>query len=268
MSRRLFGSLPEIGERLSTVQHVLIIVDFQGTLVPIPDLPDEARAPIKVRDLLRSLVKTAGVTLAVISGRERDDLAGRVDVPGAIFIGNHGLEISGPGVFFVEPLTLQFADEVQRLATEFRERLQDIAGADVQSRGVTLSISSHGVEESRRDELRRTVHSALANASHPFLLRESRWGYEVRPRAYWNKGHAVCWLLERMADEKPLPIYVGDDNTDEDAFAAMPEGISVKVGEPSGTTAQYFVEGPREVQDFLTWILEQLRARDQGAVTS
>ena len=86
--------------------------------------------------------------------------------------------------------------------------------------------------------------------------------YEIRPRAYWNKGHAVTWLREhvaQLAETTPLTIYIGDDNTDEDAFAVIADGISVKVGEPTGTAAMYHVDGPKDVIEFLTWALERLR---------
>jgi trehalose-phosphatase len=266
MSRRLFDALPELSERLASARQILLIVDFQGALIPIPDLPDEARLPAKPRDLLRALVKCSGITVAIISGREREDLSARVDVPGATLISNHGLEISGPGMSFEEPTAAQFSDVISRMAADFVNRLQDIPGAVVERKGLSLTIQYRLVPEERREELRRTVHSALANASHPFLLRESgRLTYEVRPRAYWNKGSAVTWMLEHLGGERPLAIYVGDDNTDEDAFAVLSDGITVKVGEPSGTAAQYHVESPREVHEFLAWVLERLTAKSPAA---
>ena len=88
---------------------------------------------------------------------------------------------------------------MKQIHADFENRLQGIPGAIVEDKGLTLSVHYRTVPEDRRDEVRRIVHSALANASHPFLLREGRMVYEIRPRAYWNKGHAVTWLREHVA---------------------------------------------------------------------
>ena len=90
--------------------------------------------------------------------------------------------------------------------------------------------------------------------------------YEIRPRVYWNKGNAVKWIEEQLAHPGMLTVYVGDDQTDEDAFAALPNAITIKVGSEGETAAKYRVAGPVEVRKFLEWLDDLLRKEcPQGA---
>ena len=77
---------------------------------------------------------------------------------------------------------------------------------------------------------------------------------EIRPRVDWDKGAAVRWIRERMGMPNALSVYIGDDRTDEDAFAAIKDGITIKVGEPTETAAGYYLPSPTEVERFLEWL--------------
>jgi trehalose 6-phosphate phosphatase len=258
VSQRLANALPEIAERLARAPRVLLCVGFDGTLAPIADRPDDVQLAHKVRQLLTELVRSERATVAIFSGREREALAALVDVPGAIYVGNHGLEISGPGLMFLEPTAAQFAEPLKQIAAAFESRLNGIPGALVENKGLTIALHFRTVPLELHEQFRKIVHSALADASHPFLLREGRMVYEIRPRAYWNKGHAAAWLREQLGDPGALTVYIGDDNTDEDAFTAIGDGVTIKVGDPAGTAALYEVDGPKDVYEFLHWTLEQL----------
>ena len=98
-------------------------------------------------------------------------------------------------------------------------------------------------------------------ARHPELrLSGAKKVLEVRPRVEWDKGRAVLWLLQALGLDRPrvAAIYIGDDLTDEDAFAALAgRGVGIAVGrEPRLTHADYALGDPREVLLFLA-----LRAR-------
>ena len=72
----------------------------------------------------------------------------------------------------------------------------------------------------------------------------------------------MSWILEQLSQQgKPdtLTIYVGDDPTDEDAFAALPQGITVKARGAGDTAAHFSLEGPAEVRKFLEWVQELVR---------
>src|SRR5688572_9669020 len=80
--------------------RLLIACDFDGTLAPIVDQPEEATLPSQVRRLLGKLQALPGVTVAVISGRAVCDLRTRVGIDGVLYAGNHGLEIDAPGILW------------------------------------------------------------------------------------------------------------------------------------------------------------------------
>jgi trehalose-phosphatase len=259
MSRPLLTHLDEIGQRLSRASSCLLCLDFDGTLAPIIDDPAQVELPEDVRIVLRALVRKEQLTVALISGRARDDLQQRVNFPGLIYAGNHGLEISGPGFLFFEPTSVECRNGLQALAKDLGARLSGIDGAWVEDKGLTLSVHYRRVRAEAHDDVRRVVHGALAAASHPFVLTAANRVFEIRPRANWNKGNAVLWIKTQLDKEDALVIYLGDDATDEDAFATLADGVTVKVGNGAPTVAQYSLKGQERVAEFLDWVAHQVR---------
>ncbi len=261
MPAPLFGRLDEIDRRVARAPALLVGAGYDGTLTPLVDEPNEARLSPAAHATLRALARREDVTLAVVSGRLRADLQARVDVPGAFYIGNHGLEISGPGALFVEPTAAGSQDEVKALAAQLDAKLRHVAGVWVEDKALTLCVHYRRAAPEEGEEVRRLVHAALACASYPFQLTVGEKAYEIRPRVYWNKGSAVHWVREHSGKPEGLAIYLGDDATDEDAFAALPDGITVRVGGAAETVAQYALKGPAQVLDFLDWLKDRSTGR-------
>ena len=204
--------------------------------------------------------------MAIVSGRDRTDLQARVGIPGVVYAGNHGLDISGPGFVYVEPTAASHSEALRELAQTLAARLESIAGVIVEYKGLTISVHYRQVAESAYEEVRRIVHATLAGMSHPFVLGAGEKVHEIRPRVYWNKGTAVTWIRAQLGSPEPLPIYVGDDTTDEDAFAALrDDGITIKVGQAAETAARYTVADPAEVQKFLEWLEDSTHPASAGA---
>jgi trehalose-phosphatase len=216
--------------------------------------PASAYLPPQIDRVLRSLAVDERISLAILSGRERSDLQNHIGIPNLIYAGNHGLEISGPGFLFVEPMAAACRDELQTLAEDLTVRLQAVDGALVEDEGLTISIHDRLVAASDRDEVRHLIRAALARMSHPFVLTRGERVYEIRPRVYWDKGTAVLCIRAQFGQPGTLVIYLGDDVTDEDAFEAVPDGITVKVDGVASTAAHYRLEGPTEVRRFLEWV--------------
>ena len=257
MSRFLFDHLDELTGPIKAGRPLALFLDFDGTLVAFEDRPDQVQLPPAVRASLLALSTKKSLLVGIVSGRQRADLQMRVGVPDLIYAGNHGLEISGPGFIFIEPTAVGYREKLQDFAKDLASRLKPIEGAWVEDKGLTLSVHWRKVAPDKSEELRRIVHAALENTSHPFLLTMGDKVYEIRPRVDWDKGVAVNWIRERMRKPNALPVYVGDDRTDEDAFAALPEGITIKVGEPTKTAANYYLNSPEEVERFLEWLAMQ-----------
>ena len=222
--------LDEIRERIEAAPALAICLDFDGTLAPLADHPNQVYLEDRARQRLAALQACPDVTLAVVSGRELVDLEESVDLPGIVYAGNHGLEISGPECAFVEPTVLEHRPSLKELTENLGTRLREIPGAWVEDKGLTASVHFRNVTQANEEAVRRLVHGALANTSHPFLVTNGEKVFDIRPRVYWNKGDAVNWIRAHAADPNALALYIGDDLTDEDAFAALPDDITIKVG--------------------------------------
>jgi trehalose 6-phosphate phosphatase len=261
MKQPLLAHLPEIAPRLRGAGSVVLFLDFDGTLTPLMDDPAKVYLPPDMRQAMQHLASLEGVTLGILSGRQRADVQERIGIPGLIYAGNHGLEISGPGMIFVEPTSVTWRDELQELAGQLTERLRGLAGVFVEDKGLTLSVHYRQAGEVVGEGVRRLVHGVLERTAHPFVLTQGDRVYEIRPRVYWNKGTAARWILEQLNQTDSLVFYVGDDVTDEDAFAALSEGITVKVGSAAETAACYWLEDPTAVRVFLEWLASLLSQR-------
>src|ERR1700735_659340 len=101
MSQPLFDCTTEVGDRILHAPHLLLGVDYDGTLTHFVANPVGAKLSPQMERSLLNLAEDENVSLAIFSGRDRADLQGRVEIPNIIYVGNHGLEISGPGFMFV-----------------------------------------------------------------------------------------------------------------------------------------------------------------------
>jgi len=252
----LADHLNHLAPRIRSAGKVLLFTDFDGTLVPICDTPMEVQLPSEVRDLLASLAAHARVGVAVVSGRDLADLVPRVGVEGIAYAGNHGLEIIAPGLTYREPTATARAAELAGLMAELAEALADIRGAWVQDKVLTASVHYRQVAAEQVPTVLERIEQVIEPVRDRFVLRDGKMVWEVRPAVDWHKGYAVHWLMEALAGghADPLPIYLGDDHTDEDAFTALPEGITVAVGDAPDTVARYAVTAPADVTAFLRWL--------------
>ncbi len=259
MSRPLLENLSEISERLDAAPHVLLFTDFDGTLTPIAEHPNLAHLSAETKTLLQQLSRQSKITLAVISGRALADIQTRVGIEELIFAGNHGLEICGPGFHFIDPEAAAQREGLQQLAEKLSARMQAISGAYVENKGLTVSIHFRQVADRQMDQVVRVVRAAVTPRHRQWQLVVGKMVYEIKPRVDWHKGAALHWIKDRIGKSKAQMIYLGDDFTDEDAFAALPDGITVKVGHAEETLAKFHVANPVEVQQFLFWLNEGCR---------
>lgn len=254
----LVDHLNHLAPRIRSAGRVLLFTDFDGTLVPICDTPMEVHLPADLRALLADLAARERVAVAVVSGRDLADLVPRVGIEGIAYAGNHGLEIAAPGLTFREPAAAARSAELAGVVAELAEALADIPGAWVQDKVLTASVHYRQVPPDLVPRVLEAVERVIEPVRDRFVLRDGKMVWEVRPAVDWHKGYAVHWLMEALAGghADPLPIYLGDDHTDEDAFDALPEGITINVGGAADTDARYAVDSPADVAAFLRWLTE------------
>lgn len=260
MPLHLFNPLKDLEGRIRGGRRVLLFVDFDGTLVPIRDDPMACRLSDEGRDLLRRIAAHPNAAAAVVSGRDLPDLRPRVGVEGVAYAGNHGLEIQGVGFEFREPGAAALAGELAAITAELTAALAGVSGAWVQNKVLSASVHYRQTPPALVPAVREAVDRAVGHHRERFVLRGGKMVLEVRPAVDWHKGRAVRWLWEKLAaaDPNPVAIYLGDDATDEDAFAAVPDGVTVMVGPSRQTAARYRLDGPPDVTRFLGWLADVL----------
>jgi trehalose-phosphatase len=254
MLKSLMHFLPEVDLQIQPATRVALFLDFDGTLAPIVPDPADAQLSDAVREVLRRLVEQDSIVTTVISGRAVEDLYVRVRVDNVIYSGNHGLEIFGRGLRFVEPEADARRDQLRRLTELLAVRLRPIPGVLVEDKGLTTSIHFRQASEEDVPAIEQTVRASVAEAGAWFRLGTGREVFDIVPRTGWHKGAAVEWILKHLSPGGFLPIYLGDDSSDEDAFAVLKDGVTVRVGGLPATCAQYSVPGPAEVYRFLMWL--------------
>jgi alpha,alpha-trehalase len=239
-----------------TTRSVLLCLDYDGTLVPIASRPELATFDESGRRLLRALARR--MPIAIVSGRARAALRTLVGVPSLYYVGNHGLEISGPGVRLRAPYPATWTAELERLLVAIESDAPP--GALVERKGPTASVHYRLVDAAARRRWLPVLRARLAGPADAGRLRVVRGKavIELRPPGHWHKGAAVRWLLERPRFRGRVPVYLGDDTTDEDAFRAIRRnGVGVLVGPSRRTAARYGLPGPDHVRRFIAHCLDR-----------
>src|SRR5262252_10444440 len=242
------------GERLA------VFLDYDGTLTPIVSHPENAWLSESMRQTLRSLA--GRVPVAILSGRDLDDVRGRVHVDGIVYAGSHGFDIAGAGGLHRE-LGAAYLPVLDAAEAELREALDEISGAQLERKH--FSVAAHYRNVNENDVSRVALAVEAVAATHRELRRmDGKKVYELLPDIDWNKGKAVLWLLETLELERgnAFPIFIGDDRTDEDAFSALEKrGVGILVSEqPQVTAASFCLKDPDQVERFLRELIGRLPA--------
>ena len=252
----------EIEQRLKD-KRVAVFLDYDGTLTPIVERPDLAVLSSEMRDVVRQL---AGLcTVSIVSGRSRAEVHDLVQIDGLIYAGSHGFDIAGPEKFVTRhEVGKQFFPAIDSAFKHLVEQVKAIDGAMVENKIFSVSVHYRQVAGDQVPLIEKVVDKALRD--HPTLRRTSgKKVFELRPRIEWDKGIAILWILRRLDLDtaQVVPLYLGDDTTDEDAFKAVSNrGIGILVAiEPRPTAASYLVRDTKEVGQFLRVLIDLLRQR-------
>jgi trehalose 6-phosphate phosphatase len=235
--------------------RMLVALDFDGTLAPIVERPEDARLLDSLAAPLRQLVARRDTVAAIVSGRGLADVRQRVRLHGVYYAGNHGFEIEGPDVERIHPDAEAARPALESCVRALETALADEPGTEVEDKQWTLSIHYRRAE---RDGAEERVRAAVrAHCAGPGLrVTEGKKVFEVRPDVDWDKGRATRFLLDAIADGDPPPaIFIGDDRTDEDAFEVVRDlggGIVVGNPPPADTRAVAWVRDPAEVAQLIT----------------
>jgi trehalose-phosphatase len=255
--------VPRALERVAKIRDILgarpaIFLDFDGTLAPIVDHPSRSRMPQSTRTALRNLVER--VPVAVISGRSAIDVRDLVGVPGIIYSGSHGQEISFPdNTRFEYPESVEHLGSLDKAERLLAEKLIEEPGVWVERKPFAIAVHTRQAELEKSREVAKDAAYAVAESEN-LRIHGGKEIWELRPPVDWHKGKAIKYLLGFI--ENGVPLFIGDDETDEDGFVEVRKsrGVSVVVEKSDDrlTSADYRLHTTHDTTTFLTKLREAL----------
>ena len=224
---RKIRDLPSALERKDEIADLLagaipaVFLDYDGTLTPIVDDPAEARISDETRAALRDLASRCA--LSIVSGRDRWDVQRLVDVEGLIYAGSHGFDVEGPRGLS-EQRGNEFLPALDEAANRLTPLVQEVDGASVERKRYAVAVHFRKAGAEAESKIREWVEDVEGQIPE-LRVTGGKMIFEVRPDLDWDKGKAVLHLLDVLGlkQEESIPIYIGDDLTDEDAFRVVQE---------------------------------------------
>lgn len=243
-----------------------LFLDYDGTLTPIAAHPDHALLPEATRPVLQRLARLCPV--ALVSGRDLATLRRLVELEGVTYAGEHGYDILHPdGSRAQPPEVAALVPEIDAAAAALGEALGDLDGVVLERKRFSLAVHYRHVAAEAVGQVREAVAAVLER--HPRIkAMAGKKVVELQPALDWNKGRAVVALMaEEGIGAESLPIFLGDDVTDETAFEALAgQGVCIVLEgeEDRETAARLRLVDPVEVRRFLERLADLL-ARRPGA---
>ncbi|HAG08339.1 MAG TPA: trehalose-phosphatase [Desulfotomaculum sp.] len=247
-----------LAKRLFNAGQVLLMLDYDGTLVPLAPTPAQARPAAELLRILKKLGGRPQYKVAVISGRTLSDLTNLLPVPGIFLIGGHGIEVMSP---YGEVTHLLDHKHITKIINELEQLarccLNDKDGFLLENKGYSLAIHYRLAGPSMaKGALNKFIElSKPIIQKHGLNILPGKKVLEIRPLDI-HKGKAVNYLQQLYPHS--LAVYYGDDTTDEDAFRALKEGLSILVSPRTRVSAAKFkLNSSLEVLEVLTLLLEK-----------
>ncbi len=237
-----------------------VFLDYDGTLTPIVDRPQDAVISERMREAVSGLA--ARCTVCVVSGRDRPVVQELMGVHDLVVAGSHGFDIWSPEQGTIEhDAASGFENLLARVTAQLQEALSSIDGAAVEPKRASVAAHYRLVPAARRPQVGEVVEQLLAEHPEELKVTPGKMVYEIQPNLDWDKGRAVLHLLTALDldGDGIVPIYVGDDITDEHAFEALAgRGIGIFVGGPEDpevanrtSAADFRLDSIDEVERFL-----------------
>lgn len=262
-------------------KQIVVFLDYDGTLSPIVNDPDRAYMSKQMRATVRKVARY--FPTAIITGRCTAKVYEFVKLAELYYAGSHGMDIMGPaksskgskancsrttdkkgGVVLYQPAS-EFLPMIDKVFALLVEKTKKISGVIVENHKFCASVHYRRVEEKSWAALAEQVASVVKE--YPQLrLTQGRKVLEIRPIIKWDKGKALEYLLVSLGlanRNDVLPLYIGDDRSDEDAFKVLRDrgqgyGILVSTA-PQETNAAYSLKEPAEVMNFLNRLVNWKR---------
>ncbi|PSS26283.1 Trehalose-phosphate phosphatase [Actinidia chinensis var. chinensis] len=256
-------------------KKIVVFLDYDGTLSNIVDNPEKAFMTNEMQKAVSEVARY--FSTAIISGRGRDKVYGFVNLDTVYYAGSHGLDIAAPlqspnygdpkhqtrvvdgkgnEVVLFQPAK-KYLPAIQKIFSALSEKTRSIRGVMLEHNKFCISVHFRHVRDEDFFTLEKMVNSVLGEYKE-FRVSKGKMVFEIRPDMEWDKGHALNYLLDTLgygSSSDVLPLYIGDDRTDEDAFKAIRnrgKGFPIVVSStPKDTMALHSLCNPLEVNEFL-----------------
>jgi trehalose 6-phosphate phosphatase len=236
---------------------VSLFLDVDGTLLDIRDDPSEVVADVELIETLSACFAKLEGALSLVSGRSIEEVD-RIFAPSIFPVaGAHGAELRFDRDGAVKRLNAPFPGSAMHMLAAFSKERDGVL-LERKRGGVSLHYRQAPQFEA---ECRSIVTEVLADLGDAFRLIAGKMVFEIAPSAH-NKGAAICEFLEHTPFAGRVPVFVGDDVTDEDGFREVNRlaGVSIRVGGKDRSSAKFRLP---DVASVRSWLREVLIGADQ-----
>ena len=226
-----------------------MFLDFDGCIVNIAPTPTSVKVPNELPGLLKRLREALSNSVAIITGRSIAQIDKFLVPSFAAVAGLHGFERRTVDGTLIRPTAPHKG--IRNAKKQLEQFAENHEGVFVEDKEFALALH-YRLNAELRDICRQTVFDAIADCGNEWEVIEGKCIFDIKPRSY-DKGGAI----ETFMDEPPfagrVPVFCGDDVTDEDGFVAVNSrgGVSIHVGDACNTAANWQVDS---VDDLLVWL--------------
>ena len=252
----VFDKIEDIKMRIDNSDSIALFLDYDGTLVRFRDRPKHATPPQEVIEIIEKLVGYPKLKIFIISGRTLSELKRMLPIKGLSFIGLHGLEMDYMGKSFLWEKAKEVKPIIAHIKREALKKFEKEKKVIVEDKTYALALHYRMLERDRVEEVKREFLKIIKRHNNGNL--EILPGAEVldlRPKG-WDKGKAVSLILKKLP--RSIPVYIGDDRTDEDAFRILKQGITILISDKiKKSYAKFYLRNPDEVIRFLKEVIDE-----------
>jgi trehalose-phosphatase len=250
-------------KKIRNADQLRLFLDYDGTLADFAQTPDEIYPDRQLIDLLNELVKQPSIQVAVISGRRLEHIRSLIPLQGILLAGTYGIEIQDPSGEQIDRVSFeQIRPTLDQIKPQWRDLIRASQDIYLEDKGWSLALHAKFLDQEQAVEILDQAREIIQQEDVPAELFRVLGGHkflEVAPRLA-NKGITIHYLINNIPLNGELPVYIGDDDKDEEAFEVILEysGVAIKVdSQPGGNTvAQMHLESPQAVRRFLASLVK------------
>lgn len=253
-----WNDLPAVQSRIRECSCLVLFLDFDGTLAPIVDNPQSAYLAHATKFIISQLSRRDNIRIAIVSGRQLEDVEHLVDLPLVDYSGNHGLQWMIRGYRGAVPVPKENT-HIKKVLRIFRQLKDLYPSLIIEDKGSIIALHYRRLPESERQLFQSDFERLTEQFIHtPVRFTNNKKVYEYSPDISWSKGDFCTMYLKKIlmeSREKILPVYAGDDLTDEAAFRELSYGLTIRIEPGENSAARYYLNRQTEIRTFLKYLL-------------